>query len=128
MLRPKCTPPEGVSPRFKVEQCTPSWQPPGQWWQEQHICTPAGDSSSRAVDQGGIALVDIRAQLTALQAKVIGRLLEPERINWKAFFDSWLSMPLTAATAAAHMAARQIIQLQHPPHRRTSTGDIYIDA
>ena len=52
--------------------------------------------SSRAVDQGGIALVDIRAQLTALQAKIIGRLLEPEHIAWKAFFDSWLSMPLTA--------------------------------
>ena len=36
------------------------------------------------------------AQLTALQAKVIGRLLEPERIAWKAFFHSWPSMPLTA--------------------------------
>ncbi|CAL5226895.1 g9768 [Coccomyxa viridis] len=52
--------------------------------------------SSRAVDQGGIALVDIRAQLTAFQAKIIGRLLEPEHIAWNAFFDSWLSMPLTA--------------------------------
>ena len=57
---------------------------------------PSRDVSSRAVDQGGIALVDIRAQLTALQAKVIGRLLEPERIAWKAFFNNWLSMPLTA--------------------------------
>ncbi len=34
---------------------------------------PSRDVSSRAVDQGGIALVDI--QLTALQAKIIGRLL-----------------------------------------------------
>ena len=57
---------------------------------------PSRDVSSRAVDQGGIALVDIRAQLTALQAKIIGRLLEPEHIAWKAFLDSWLSMPLTA--------------------------------
>ncbi len=40
--------------------------------------------------------MDIRAQLTALQAKIIGRFLEPERIAWKAFFGSWLSMPLTA--------------------------------
>ena len=32
------------------------------------------------VNLRGIALVDIRAQLTALQAKVIGRLLDPERI------------------------------------------------
>ena len=40
--------------------------------------------------------MDIRVQLTDFQAKAIGRLLEPERIAWKAFFDSWLSMPLTA--------------------------------
>ena len=57
---------------------------------------PSRDASSRALQQGGIALVDIRAQLTALQAKIIGRFLEPERIAWKAFFGSWLSMPLTA--------------------------------
>ena len=43
-----------------------------------------------------LPLWDIRAQLTALQAKIIGRFLEPERIAWKAFFGSWLSMPLTA--------------------------------
>ena len=57
---------------------------------------PSRDVSSRAEEQGGIALVDIRAQLTALQAKIIGRLLEPEHKAWKAFFDSWLSMALTA--------------------------------
>ena len=43
-----------------------------------------------------LPLMDIRAQLTALQAKIIGRLLEPEHQAWKAFFDSWLSMALTA--------------------------------
>ena len=57
---------------------------------------PSRDVSSRAEEQGGIALMDIRAQLTALQAKIIGRLLEPEHQAWKAFFDSWLSMALTA--------------------------------
>ena len=41
---------------------------------------PSRDVSSRALQESGIALVDIRAQLTALQAKTIGRLLEPERI------------------------------------------------
>jgi len=55
---------------------------------------PSRDVSNRTLQQGGIALVDIRAQLTALQANIIGRFLEPERIAWKSFFGSWLSMPL----------------------------------
>jgi hypothetical protein len=52
--------------------------------------------STRTLQQGGIALVDIPAQLTALQANINGRLLEPERVPWKAYFSSWLAMPLTA--------------------------------
>ncbi len=35
--------------------------------------------------------MDIRSQISALQAKVIGRLQEPEQLAWKAFFDLWLS-------------------------------------
>ena len=54
---------------------------------------PSRAISTRRLQQGGIALVDIPAQLTALQAKTIGRLLEPE--PWKAHFSSWLGMPLT---------------------------------
>ena len=38
----------------------------------------------------------IPAQLTALQAKIIGRLLEPERVPWKAYLSGWLAMPITA--------------------------------
>ena len=57
---------------------------------------PSRAISSRTLQQGGIALVDIPAQLTALQAKIIGRLLEPEGVPWKAYFSSWLAMPLTA--------------------------------
>jgi hypothetical protein len=34
--------------------------------------------------------LSIRAQLAALQAKIIARLLEPECLTWKAFFDFWL--------------------------------------
>ena len=45
--------------------------------------------------------MDIPAQLTALQAKIIGRLLEPERVPWKAYFSRWLAMPLTAEQRAA---------------------------
>ena len=51
---------------------------------------PNRDTSIRDVSQGGIGLVDIRGQLAALQAKVIARLLEPEFLPWKSFFDFWL--------------------------------------
>ena len=56
---------------------------------------PSRAISTRTLQQGDIALVDIPAQLTALQAKIIGLLLEPERVPWKAYFSSWLAMPLT---------------------------------
>ncbi|CAL8470818.1 g10360 [Coccomyxa elongata] len=51
---------------------------------------PGKAACFRAPKVGGIALVDIRSQISALQAKVIGRLLEPEQLAWKAFFDFWL--------------------------------------
>ena len=51
--------------------------------------------------------MDIPAQLTALQAKIIGRLLEPERVPWKAYFSGWLAMPLTAEQRAAVPAQSQ---------------------
>lgn len=51
---------------------------------------PNRDVCIRDTSQGGISLVDIRGQLAALQAKVIARLLEPEYLPWKGFFDYWL--------------------------------------
>ncbi|BDA51426.1 probable LINE-1 retrotransposable element ORF2 protein [Coccomyxa sp. Obi] len=51
---------------------------------------PGKDTCFHAVKDGGIALVDLRAQILALQAKVVSRLLEPEQLAWKAFFDFWL--------------------------------------
>ena len=51
--------------------------------------------------------MDISAQLTALQAKIIGRLLMPERVPWKAYFSGWLAMPLTAERRAAFPAQSQ---------------------
>ncbi|CAL8469287.1 g8834 [Coccomyxa elongata] len=48
------------------------------------------EASFRAAKDGSIAPVDIRSQISALQAKVIGRLLKPEQLAWKAFFDFWL--------------------------------------
>ncbi|BDA47100.1 hypothetical protein COCOBI_09-5550 [Coccomyxa sp. Obi] len=51
---------------------------------------PGKDTCFHAVKDGGIALVDLRAQILALQAKVVSRLMEPEQLAWKAFFDFWL--------------------------------------
>lgn len=51
---------------------------------------PGKEVCFRVAADGGIALVDIRSQILALQAKVMGRLLEPEQLAWKAYFDHWL--------------------------------------
>ena len=51
--------------------------------------------------------MDIPAQLTALQAKIIGRLLEPQRVPWKVCFSGWLAMPLAAEKRAAVPAQSQ---------------------
>lgn len=63
----------------------------------------------RAATDGGIALVDMRAQILALQAKVVGRLLEPEQLAWKAYFDHWLyrSTAWLAAQAPGAVPARR---------------------
>ena len=73
---------------------------------------PSRAMSTRTLQQGGIALVDIPAQVTALQAKIIGRLLKPERVPWKAYFSSWLAMPLTAEqTITAPAQSQHLWQL-----------------
>ena len=68
---------------------------------------PSRAISARILQQGGIGLVDIPAQLTALQAKIISRLAEPERVPWKAYFSGWLAMPLTAEQRTAVPAQSQ---------------------
>ncbi len=50
---------------------------------------PGKEACFRAAKDGGIALVDGH-RAGALQAKVIGVLLEPEQLAWKAFFNFWL--------------------------------------
>ena len=44
---------------------------------------PRGAHQLHALVQGGVALVHVPTQVQALQAKVISRLLEPERLPWK---------------------------------------------
>ena len=55
-------------------------------------CVPSGAAlfpgelaSSLPLTHGGVGLVHVPTQVQALQAKVISRLLEPERLAWKVF-------------------------------------------
>lgn len=43
-------------------------------------------------DQGGTRLVSLHTVIVTMQAKVIARLLEPERLPWKEYFMSHLGM------------------------------------
>ena len=72
---------------------------------------PGKDTCFHAVKDGGIALVDLRAKILALQAKVVSRLLEPEQLAWKAFFDFWLFR--STAWQAAQAPTRLTAQHQH---------------
>ncbi|KAL3154646.1 hypothetical protein ABBQ32_014093 [Trebouxia sp. C0010 RCD-2024] len=40
-------------------------------------------TSSLLPAQGGVGLVEVPTQIQALQAKVVSRLLEPERLPWE---------------------------------------------
>ena len=51
---------------------------------------PARDTCALPITQGGIGLVAIQQQLAALQAKGIGRFMEPEQLPWMGFFDHHL--------------------------------------
>ena len=46
---------------------------------------PGELTSSLSLAEGGVGLVHVPSQIQALQAKVISRLLEPERLAWKVF-------------------------------------------
>ena len=73
---------------------------------------PARDTCALPITQGGIGLVAIQQQLAALQAKVIGRLMEPEQLPWKGFFDHHLYRSkewLQTAGAAALVPTQQHI-------------------
>ena len=57
-------------------------------------------TSSLPPAQGGVGLVEVPTQIQALQAKVVSRLLEPERLAWKVFQLHHLSSaPHTRALA-----------------------------
>ena len=60
-------------------------------------------TSSLPPAQGGVGLVEVPTQIQALQAKVLSRLLEPERLAWKVF----QLHHLCNAPQAQQLAARQ---------------------
>jgi hypothetical protein len=73
---------------------------------------PGKEVCFRAAADDGIALMDIRAQVLALQAKVVGMLLEPEQLAWRLYFDHWLYKStawLTAQEPGTVSARRQHI-------------------
>ena len=49
------------------------------------VLFPRVFTSSLPPAQGGVELVEVPTQIQALQAKVVSRLLEPERLAWKVF-------------------------------------------
>ena len=51
--------------------------------------------------------MNIPTQLTALQSRIIGRLLKPERVPWKTYISSSLAMPLTAEQSITAPAQSQ---------------------
>ncbi|KAL3136231.1 hypothetical protein ABBQ32_007243 [Trebouxia sp. C0010 RCD-2024] len=81
---------------------------------------PRALTSSLPPAQGGVGLVEVPTQIQALQAKVVSRLLEPERLAWKVFQLHHLSRApqasqlaygatilfSTASTASLHLPAR----------------------
>ncbi|KAL0038486.1 hypothetical protein WJX77_008030 [Trebouxia sp. C0004] len=61
---------------------------------------PRVHTSSLLPAQGGVGLVEVPTQIQALKAKVVSRLLEPERLAWKVFQLHHLSdAPRTRALA-----------------------------
>jgi hypothetical protein len=52
---------------------------------------PRRETCALDLAQGGIGLLAIQEQLQALLGKVVGRLMEPEQLPWKAFFDDSLA-------------------------------------
>ncbi len=39
--------------------------------------------------RGGLGMTDVLVHVDSLQAELVSRWLEPERLPWKAFFDQW---------------------------------------
>ena len=79
---------------------------------------PGHLTSSLPPDRGGVGLVDIPSQIQALQAKLVSRLLEPERLPWKVFQLHRLSCSQLAVQlqygAAAIFSSIPISSLQLP--------------
>ncbi|KAL3157316.1 hypothetical protein ABBQ32_011800 [Trebouxia sp. C0010 RCD-2024] len=65
---------------------------------------PRVQTSSLLPAQGGVGLVEVPTQIQALQAKVVSRLLEPERLAWKAALQSQHPQAFTACLQSILLA------------------------
>ena len=88
-------------------------------------------TSSLPPAQGGVGLVEVPTQIQALQAKVVSRLMEPERLAWKVFQLHHLSnAPHTRAFffffflggkdihyTSAMIATSRVCDVHHKPER-----------
>ena len=61
--------------------------------------------------EGGVRLLDVDAMITALQSKLIARLLEPEVLPWKAFFLQWVHRSQQCLELFPHLAQRPMDRL-----------------
>ncbi|KAL3148214.1 hypothetical protein ABBQ38_014211 [Trebouxia sp. C0009 RCD-2024] len=103
-------------------------------------------TSSLLPAQGGVGLVEVPTQIQALQAKVVSRLLEPERLAWKVFQLHHLShapqpsqvaygatiLFNTASTASLQLPARLLGYVTAfralQPHRLLPVSDMPAEA
>ena len=74
---------------------------------------PNRSVSSLPYDMGGLRLVDVPTQIAALQAKLIARVLEPERHPWKILFSQWLYRPAAWFTAQPAFQLRVLDRLKY---------------
>ena len=72
---------------------------------------PGRAVSSLDWSQGGVRLVNVEAMISALQAKLVARLLSPPILPWQKFFASWLHRSVDVRAAHAHLPVRLVDQL-----------------
>ena len=82
---------------------------------------PGRFTSSLDWSQGGVRLVDVDAMITALQAKLVARLLAPDVLPWKQFFMQWLVRSETCFLAHPALTRRPVDQLRYGPRLLFST-------
>lgn len=58
-------------------------------------------------NRGGLGMPDVLIHIASLQAKIVSRWLEPERLPWKAFFEQWFLRSPLWLTSHPHLPPRK---------------------